>query len=221
MIASIQESAVYAPIDKIKKYLDGKVIFETYLQEAEEKNQNKRVYPKRVLQDGLAKITGKIKRRSFLGELDHPISTNQVRQTTVEYKMVSHIIREVGWDGNLLRGVLETTPYTENGKILSGLILDKVTVGFSLRGLADVQDSGGYQMVMSPLIMIGYDAVSEPSNARATIQEVRQEHFVHVLHESANMIHCDNGKCYLPDFFDQLVEQKIIKLADKYQYKWL
>lgn len=221
MIAAIKESAVYAKIDKVKKYLDGKVIFETYLQEAEERNQNKRVYPKGVLSDAIMKINDKIKRRSFLGELDHPISTNQVRQTTVEYKQVSHIIREVGWEGNLLRGVLETTPYTENGKILSGLILDNVTVGFSLRGLADVQDSGGHQMVMAPLIMIGYDAVSEPSNARATIQEVRQEHYVRVLSESANMIHCDNGKCYLPDFFDQLVEQKIINLADKYQKKWI
>lgn len=221
MLASIRESAVYAKPEKIKKYLDGKVVFETYLQEADERNQNKRVYSKRLLSDGLDKISDKIKRRSFLGELDHPITTNQVRQTTVEYKEVSHIIREVGWEGNLLRGVLETTPYTRNGKYLSGFILDKITVGFSLRGLADVQDNGSYQMVMAPLIMIAYDAVSEPSNARATIQEVRQENFVKILNESTNMIHCDNGKCYLPDFFDELVERKIINLADKYQNKWI
>lgn len=221
MLASIRESAVYARPEKIKKYLDGKVIFETYLQEAEEKNQNKRVYSKTVLSDGLERISDKISRRSFLGELDHPITTNQIRQTTVEYKGVCHIIREVGWEGNLLKGVLETTPYTENGKTLSGLILDKVTVGFSLRGLADVQDSGSYQMVMSPLIMIAYDAVSEPSNAKAIIQEVRQENFVRIVNESKSMIHCDNGKCYLPDFFDELVERKILNLADKYQNKWI
>jgi len=221
MLASIRESAVYARPEKIKKYLDGKVVFETYLQEAEERNQNKRVYSKPVLSDGINRIKDKITRRSFLGELDHPITTNQIRQTTVEYKGVCHIIREVGWEGNLLKGVLETTPYTENGKTLSGLILDKVTVGFSLRGLADVQDSGSYQMVMSPLIMIAYDAVSEPSNAKATIQEVRQENFVRIVHESQQMIHCDNGKCYLPDFFDELVERKIINLADKYQNRWI
>lgn len=221
MIASIRESAVYSKPEMVKKYLDGKVIFETYLQEAEERNQNKRVYSKAVLQDGLERIKDKILRRSFLGELDHPITTNQIRQTTIEYKEVSHIIREVMWDGNLLKGVLETTPYTENGKILSGLITDNITVGFSLRGLADVQDNGTHQMVMSPLIMIGYDAVSEPSNAKATIQEVRQENFVQIVNESRQLIHCDNGKCYLPDFFDELVERKIINLADKYQYKWL
>jgi hypothetical protein len=221
MLASIRESAVYAKPEKIKKYLDGKVVFETYLQEAEERNQNKRVYSKSVLTDGLGRVKDKISRRSFLGELDHPITTNQIRQTTVEYKNVCHIIREVGWDGNLIKGVLETTPYTENGKTLSGLILDNVTVGFSLRGLADVQDSGNYQMVMSPLIMIAYDAVSEPSNAKATIQEVKQESFVNIVNESKNLICCDNGKCYLPDFFDQLVESKIINLSDKYQNNWV
>lgn len=221
MLASIRESAVYAKPEILKKYLDGKVVFETYLQEAEERNQNKRVYTKQLLTDGIARIQDKINRRGFLGELDHPITDNQIRQTTVEYKSVSHIIREVGWEGNLLKGVVETTPYNDNGKNLSGLVLDNVPIGFSLRGLADVQDSGSYQMVMGPLIMITYDAVSEPSNAKATIQEVRQENFVRIVQESNNMVHCDNGKCYLPDFFDELVERKIINLADKYQNRWI
>jgi len=216
MPSAIREAAVFSKPEKVKRFLDDKVVFETYLQEADAKNQNKRVYPKQVLEEALIKISDKIKRRSFLGELDHPISTNQIRQTTVMYKEVSHIIRETGWEGNLLRGVIETTPYTNNGKALSGLVLDNVTVGFSLRGLADVQDSGQYQLVMSPLIMISYDAVSEPSNSKATIQEIRNESLIQVVSESKNMICTSDGYCYLPNYFDELVESKIVKIQKRY-----
>lgn len=210
------EKAVFQIPEKIKKLTDGKVIFEAYLQESDLVNQNKRNYPKTVLQDGLDRVADKIKRRAFLGELDHPISKDQIRQTTVLYKEVSHIIRETWWEGNLLRGVVETTPYTKNGKSLSGFVADRVTVGFSLRGLADVQDNGSAQTVMAPLIMIGYDCVSEPSNHRATIQEIRNEQLVQIIHESTQLVHTDDGKCYLSDLFDQMIERKMIKLRKKW-----
>lgn len=208
----LREAAIFASPEKVKKYTDGKVIFEAYLQEADNKNQNRRIYPKSVLENGLSRISEKIKRRGFVGELDHPISTNQLRQTTVLYKETSHIIREWAWEGDLLRGVIETTPYSSNGKTMSGLILDKVPVGFSLRGLGDVEDRGDHQAVMDPLTIISFDCVSEPSHAKATIQEIRQENVVRILKESKQLICCSNGKCYLPNYFDQLVESKVLSL---------
>ncbi len=212
----IVEKAVFAQPEKVKKYTDGKVVFDAYLQEADIKNRNRRMYPRSVLDEGMNKIKEKIQKRSFLGELDHPISNDQVRQTTVLYKEVSHIIREWGWDGPFIRGIVETTPYSPNGKTLSGLVLDNVAVGFSLRGLADVQDMGGHQEVVAPLIVITYDSVSEPSHNTATIQEIRTENVVHILHESKHLIECSNGKCYLPNCFDQLIERKILNLAKRY-----
>jgi len=214
----IIESAVFAHPEKVKKYTDGKVIFEAYLQEADTKNQNKRIYPQIVLNEAMNKINDKITRRAFVGELDHPISEDQVRQTTVMYKEVSHIIREWGWDNSLIRGVVETTPYSPNGKTLSGLILDRVPVGFSLRGLADVEDKSSFQEVLSPLIIISYDSVSEPSHNTATIQEIRNEHVVHIMNESKQLIRCSNGKCYLPNYFDELIEKRILQLSSKYKY---
>lgn len=207
------ESAVFARPEKVKKYIDGKVIFEAYLQEADARNQNKRVYPKDVLDEAMLKISPKMKRRSFLGELDHPITQDQVRQTTVLYKEASHIIREWSWDGGMIKGVVETTPYTPNGKIMSGLIYDKVPIGFSLRGLADLEDYGDCQKVLSPLVVITYDCVSEPSHSSATIQEIRNENVVHILKESKSLICCNNGVCYLPNYFDELVERKILSLS--------
>ena len=211
----IRESAVFAHPEKVKKYLDGKVVFEAYLQEANDKNQNKRYYEKHVLANGMHRISDKIKKRGFIGELDHPITEDQVRQTTVLYKEGSHIIREWGWEGNLLKGVVETTPYTPNGKMLSGYVLDKVPVGFSLRGLADLEDNGSYQKVLDPLIIIAFDSVSEPSHTKATIQEIRNESVVRIIKESRNLVHCSNGKCYLTNYFDEMIERHILTL-DKY-----
>jgi len=211
------ESAVFAAPGKVKRYTDGKVIFEAYLQEADIKNQNKRVYPRKVLDEAMKKIQAKIDKRGFVGELDHPITDDQVRQTTVMYKEVSHIIREWGWDGPFIRGVIETTPYSDNGKTLSGLIMDRVPVGFSLRGLADVEDRQTFQEVLAPLMVITYDSVSEPSHNTATIQEIRNEHVVHIIKESKQLICCSNGKCYLPNYFDELVERRIINLVNRYK----
>ena len=210
------ESAVFAAPEKVKKYTDGKVIFEAYLQEADIKNQNKRLYPRRVLDIAMRKVDEKIKRRAFLGELDHPITDDQIRQTTVMYQNVSHIIREWGWDGPMIKGVIETTPYSQSGKILSGLIYDRVPVGFSLRGLADVEDRGSFQEVMDPLIVICYDSVSEPSHNTATIQEIKNENVIHIMNESKQLIRCSNGKCYLPNYFDELIEKRILRLTQKY-----
>lgn len=212
----IVEAAVFAQPEKVKKYTDGKVIFEAYLQEADVKNQNKRIYSRKLLDEAMQKINKKIQRRAFVGELDHPITDDQVRQTTVLYKEVSHIVREWAWDGALIRGIVETTPYSPNGKTLSGLIMDRVPVGFSLRGLADVEDRGSFQEVLSPLIVIAYDCVSEPSHNTATIQEIRNENVVHIIKESKQLIHCSNGKCYIPNYFDELVERRIYKLTSKY-----
>lgn len=212
----IIESAVFAPPEKVKRYTDGKVIFEAYLQEADVKNQNNRYYRRHILDSSMKRVDDKIKRRSFVGELDHPLTDDQTRQTTVLYQNVSHLIREWGWDGSFIKGVLETTPYSPNGKTMSGLIYDRIPIGFSLRGLADVEDDDDVQDVLDPLIIICYDCVSEPSHNNATIQEIRNENVIHIINESKQLIRCSNGKCYLPNYFDQLIEQRVLKLTSKY-----
>jgi len=215
-LCSIQEAAVVSHAEKIKKYTDGKVRFTAILQTAEDTNQNKRFYRKDVLQDGLVRVSDTIKHRNLLGELDHPISTNQVRQTTVLYKECAHMVTAVEWRGLHLYGEVETLPYSPNGKIMSGLVLDGVPVGFSLRGLADLSDDGTRQVVQSPLIIITYDCVSNPSHKKAAVQEVHQEALLRVVNENNRLIKCTDGVCYMPNAFDYLVEKKILKLHNDY-----
>lgn len=219
------EGAVFDVPDRFKKYTDGKVIAECYLQTADEKNQNRRVYPRSVLDQGMKAIQEKIDNRRFVCELDHPISDNQIRQTTVEYKNASHIVREWWWEGNRIKGVIESLPYSDSGKILSGLIADHIPVGFSLRGLADVNDAGGAQYVQAPLIVISYDAVSEPSHKGSQVTEVRQEgkcmklthtEGLKILNEARNFYTLNNGNTYTGNALDYLVENKIIKLMKRF-----
>ena len=208
---SIQEQAVMGHAEKIKKYTNGKIRFNAILQTAGDMNQNKRLYPLDVLQDGVERISETVEKRNLIGELDHPISDNQVRQTTVLYSEASHLITQLEFRGNQLWGELETLPYTPKGKILSGLVLDNITVGFSLRGLADLEDNGDHQMVLAPLVVICWDSVQNQSHKKASIQEVHQES-VKVINESNGIVQCSNGVCYLANSLDQLIESKIIKV---------
>lgn len=221
----IQEGVVFNVPEKFKKYNDGKIVFHAILQSADTRNQNKRIYPKDVLVDGIKRVQQKIDDRRMVGELDHPISDNQTRQTTVEYKSSSHLIRDTWWDGNFLKATVETLPYTSNGKIMSGLIADSIPVGFSLRGLADLNDDGGYQKVVAPLVIITWDCVSEPSHQGSYIKEICQEGRVtnisetkvlKVLQEAKDLITLSNGNSYTPNTLDMLIEQKIIRLGKMY-----
>jgi len=212
----IKEGSVVVVPENVKRYKDGKVVFDAYLQEADIKNQNRRRYRRTVLHEAMMRISKKINSRGLTGELDHPISDNQLRQTTVLYKESSHLIREWGWEGNFIKGTLETLPYADNGKIMSGLIYDRIPIGFSLRGLADVEDCEDFQDVLAPLVIITYDCVSEPSHAGAILKEIRTESVCKILEEAKHIIRLDNGKSYTPNALDILVERKLIKLAKRY-----
>ncbi len=212
IVEQVQNGPLFTKPEDVKRLKDGKIVFKAYLQEADSNNNNKRVYKKETLDKGMRRIDEKIKKRALIGELDHPISSEQVRKTTVMYKEGSHIIREWGWEDNLLTGIIETTPYTPNGKSMTGYILDGVPIGFSLRGLADLEDMGRYQLVLDPLIIITYDCVSEPSHSKSVIQEIRQESLIRVIQESKHTVTCSNGRCYLNNYFDELVETGILQL---------
>jgi hypothetical protein len=155
------------------------------------------------------------------GELDHPLLQGSeqydgMRQTTVLLKEVSHYIRDFEFQGNLLIGECETAS-TQNGRDLLGLIMDKCVVGKSMRGMAELNSNGGVNIVQDPLYIITFDAVSLPSHKAATVRldEVRFES-KNLLTESCNgkLVCTREGVCYLADYFDKLIETKVIRFFD-------
>lgn len=244
MYIIVENTGINTIPKKIKKDKSGNIRFEAVLQTAGDINRNRRRYGRDLLESGLAKISQRVKEGAFIGELDHPIDTNPIRQTTCLYKEASHRIIDYGWDGNKLVGILETLR-TPNGEILKNLAEDGIPVGFSFRGMGDLREvnenTGRVFEVMGPLHVITWDSVSYPSHAEAKLIRITEALVSNIysgvspqcslkplyeaysfIHDSKGIKECDNlictqeGICYLPTEFDQLVEQRVIQLKQKF-----
>lgn len=219
MSSLIIESSIFSEA-KIMKETPSKAIFRCPIQSVDEINQNRRMYPSSVLQEGMTNCEERMKRRAFYSELDHPIPSgveqvDGIRQTTVSLKEVSHIVRGYDFNGNYLVGEMETTS-TPNGGILLGLLRDRTGVGFSMRGLAELDRQPEYNVVKSPLTIIAFDAVSMPSHKSAVVDFNEMKFESEMLFESPSGMICINGKCFLPNYFDKLVETKMIQFFDRW-----
>ncbi|MHA1868762.1 MAG: hypothetical protein B6I17_03850 [Tenericutes bacterium 4572_104] len=219
MSSLIIEQSIFSEA-KIVKSTPSKAIFRCPIQSVDEVNQNNRLYPSSVLKEGMGNCKSRMNRRAFYSELDHPLPTaneqiDGIRQTTVSLKEVSHIVRDYDFKGNHLIGEMETTS-TPNGGILFGLLKDKTGVGFSMRGLAELERGPDHSIVKSPLTIIAFDAVSMPSHRSAIVDfnEMKFEH--NVLFESESGLVCFNGRCFMPEYFDKLIETKMIRFFDKW-----
>ena len=204
---------------KIVKADASKAIFKMVLQTADEINHNRRKYPRDVLAEALSSCEERMRRRAFFGEMDHPFpqgneTFDSVRQTTVSLEGISHIIRDYQFKGNHVIGEIETAS-TPKGAILLGLIKDQAGIGMSMRGLAELERLQDYDEVKGPLTIISFDAVSLPSHQSALIDFNEMQFESSVITEQCGLV-CHNGKCYLPEYFDKLVETKVIKFFDKW-----
>jgi hypothetical protein len=219
MSSLIIESSIFSEATMIKE-TPSKAIFRCPIQSVDEVNQNHRLYPSGVLSEGMGSCESRMKRRAFYSELDHPIPTGNdnvdgIRQTTVSLEKVSHIIRSYEFKNNHLFGEMETTS-TPNGGILLGLLKDRTGVGFSMRGLAELERKQDYNEVKSPLTIIAFDAVSMPSHKSAVVDFNEMKFEQKVLFESPSGLVCFNGRCFMPDYFDKLVETKVIQFFDRW-----
>jgi len=211
---------------------------ESILQTVGDINKNKRRYSKELIESGLSTVEERIKEGSFLGELDHPVDTKPARQVSVLFDCASHRILEYGWDGNKLISVLETLD-TPKGHIQRNLALQGVPVGYSFRGMGElkpVTEADGRQFfdVSGPLHIVTWDAVSNPSHKNAKIRKIsestlneiqdyitEQSNYVYLneedIFEKEGFVCTKEGFCYLPNQFDKLVEERCIKLINKFK----
>lgn len=218
----INEGVIFQEANVIKMG-PKKAIFRMIMQTADEVNQNRRLYPKNVLNEGIKACEKRMRSRAFLGELDHPCPMgvdqfDEIRQTTVMLKDVSHLIRDYEWRGNDLIGELETTT-TKNGKIFAGLLQDKSGIGLSMRGMASLKREQNYNLVEGPLTIITFDAVSLPSHSSAVVDfnEMRFESkkfLSESILQTGSTICTPDGKCYLANYFDKLVESKVVEILN-------
>lgn len=147
---------------------NGIVLVKGVLQRADAQNQNGRVYPKEILQREVKKYQQLIRERRALGELDHPDSS------VINLKNVSHNIRECGWDGDDVVGVVEILS-TPSGNILKELLKSGIRLGISSRGMGSVEQvDEGKVRVGEDFELLGWDFVSNPSTQGAFMETLKE-----------------------------------------------
>jgi hypothetical protein len=155
-------------LNESKKSNNGKLIIPALLQRANAPNQNKRRYPKQILERECNRyIENEVKQKRALGELDHSDSS------VVNLKNVSHNITEVWWEGDDVWGNLEIIK-TPAGRIAEELINAGITIGISSRGLGSVknlnEDDNDEVEVQSDFELVCWDLVSNPSTHGAFLK---------------------------------------------------
>lgn len=173
----------------------GNPLVEGILATAEVKNGNGRYYPKELWEREIDKYNQIVSENRATGELDHPDST------IISLKNVSHIIREIWWDGDMVMGKLEILP-TTSGNILKALIENNVQVGVSSRGMGSLkQMSEGTLEVQDDFELLCWDFVSTPSNPGSYMNLVREgkennpENKFAKVNSILTEILCANGTC--------------------------
>jgi len=145
----------------------GNPLVEGILATAEVKNGNGRYYPRELWEREIDKYSQLVKENRATGELDHPESS------IISLKNVSHIIREIWWDGDKVMGKLEILP-TVSGNILKALIDNNVMVGVSSRGMGSLKQIGETLEVQDDFELLCWDFVSTPSNPGSYMNLVKE-----------------------------------------------
>jgi hypothetical protein len=165
----------------------GNPMVEGILATAEIKNGNGRYYPKELWEREMDKYSQIIKENRAMGELDHPDSS------IINLKNVSHIIREVRWDGDKVFGKID---------ILKALIENNVTVGVSSRGMGSLKQIGETLEVQDDFELLCFDFVSTPSNPGSYMYLVKEglekpTRDYSKINSIITEILCSNGNCPL------------------------
>jgi hypothetical protein len=173
----------------------GNPMVEGILATAEVKNGNGRYYSKDLWEREIDKYMDVVKGNRATGELDHPEST------IINLKNVSHIIREIRWNGDKVVGKIEILP-TTSGNILKALIENNVMVGVSSRGMGSLKEMNeGTLEVQDDFELLCWDFVSTPSNPGSymnLVREGKENNVVNPYNKVNSLlteILCANGSC--------------------------
>lgn len=137
------------------------------MQRAGAKNQNGRVYDKKVLiREVNNYMENFVKVGNAYGELDHPESA------IVSLKNASHVVKDLWWDGDDLCGKVELLN-TPSGNIVKEIIRGGHTIGISSRGTGSVKPTNeGHLEVQDDFELVCWDFVSNPSTHGAFMNPI-------------------------------------------------
>ena len=162
----------------IREDKEGRLIAEANLQTADELNRNGRIYPEEELFPQLTcpRTLELLEAGYFRGEMGHPLSTELVRQQTIDDTKTCVQFLKLWTEGKIVKGLYRGTN-NAFGKAINEDLKDGCKPAFSLRALGTIVKVPRGNMVKN-LRIITYDCVIYPSHPGA---------YTHgVLNESAN-----------------------------------
>jgi hypothetical protein len=157
----------FKPILRESKERPGVFEVEGVMQRAGAKNQNGRIYEKKILMREVSKYMEEfVKNGNAFGELDHPESA------VVSLKNASHVVKDLYWNGDDLMGKVELLN-TPAGNIVKEIIKAGHTIGISSRGTGSVQQTNeGHLEVQDDFELVCWDFVSNPSTHGAFMNPI-------------------------------------------------
>jgi hypothetical protein len=154
----------------VEKKEDGSknYVIEGIFAQAEGKNRNGRIYPKRIMENAVGKYyKEQVKSKRAVGELNHPDGP------TINLDKVSHLITDLRMEGNDVVGKARILD-TPMGQIVKGLLEGGVQLGVSTRGMGSLETRGGIMYVKDDFMLNTIDIVQDPSAPNAFVNGVME-----------------------------------------------
>ncbi len=196
------------------------------LQKFDTPNRNKRVYPEAILKKQVEKYGDLVKTNSAVSEADHPATT------TISLLNISHLITDMWWgknssDKHILYGKLRLIlspgfikygiPSMIGDKIYIYLMIYKIRIGISSRGVGSVKMENNLSIVQDDFELVGFDLVTTPSTIGAflfpdgNVRDITEEK-KHIENESKiikpNTIYNDKFN-HIDDYLNKIKNNKL------------
>ena len=128
------------------------------------------------------------------------------RQLYIDQTRISHIIPQVWFDKNILKGIVECAK-TNVGIDMQNLIRQKSQVAFSLRAMGPCTErKGDILHIKSPLHILCYDWVIHPSHSIAYMQKIISESTMDMLNPKDADMKTLNEGYMIPIYEKEIVD---------------
>ena len=167
LIAEFNEQNVQCIVEKNEKG-EKSFTIEGVFAQAEQKNRNGRIYPKKTMQSAVDKyVEEQVSKNRAVGELNHP------EGPTVNLDKVSHLITDLHFEGNDVIGKASILD-TPMGQIVKGLLEGGVNLGVSTRGMGSLVERSGAMYVKDDFTLSTIDIVQDPSAPNAFVNGIME-----------------------------------------------
>lgn len=207
--AQLSESSVRV-LTEAAQNGEKKYFIEGVFAQAELKNRNNRIYPKKVMEKALESYQPMIAARRALGELNHPTHPN------VNPERASHLIEKLVWEGNNVMGRAKVLTSLPMGKIAKGLIDEGVSFGVSTRGMGSISEREGTKIVQDDFVLNTIDLVSDPSGIDCWVEGIMEGKEWVFDAASGNWIVAENAQKVMKSMTHKNLQEQKLRLFEKF-----